>query len=113
MSDATLSDPRVRAAQNHWYLYFSRDPAYGPDGHVRAVIEESCDEIWSGDDGPTRARRRVYLDVVSLRDFPRPTIQSELAAHDGLDWAIENEMSDEQFQELVDNGTIIPISVPQ
>jgi|SRR5665213_3234566 len=110
MSDATLSDPQARAAQNRWYLYFSRDPMHGQHGHVRAVIEEVCDEIWSGDGGPTRARRTVFLDAVTLRDTPRPAITTEYAAFDGLDWTVENEMSDEEFRALIADGTIIPIS---
>jgi hypothetical protein len=111
VSDTTLSDPQVRATQNDWYLYFSRDPAYGSDGRVRAVIEVVTDELIAGDGGPTRAWRNTYLDTVDLRDFPRPRPASELVAHDGLEHTIE-EMSNEEFQELISDGTIVPISVP-
>ncbi len=113
MSEATLSDPNVRAAQNRWYLYFDSDPMHGPAGCVRAVIEEICDEIFSGDGGPTRQRRNVYLDAGTVRDMPTPRRSEERAAYDGLDWRIENEMDDDEFLGLIDSGTIIPISSPQ
>jgi hypothetical protein len=113
VSDATLSNPQVRATQNKWYLYFSRAPYHGPDGHVRAVIEEVCDEILNGDGGPKRTLRRVYLDAEEVRDTLPPEAWIGCAAHDGLDQTIESEMSDERFQELINDGTVIPISVPR
>jgi hypothetical protein len=112
VSAATLSDPQVRATQNKWYLYFTRETPYGPDGHVRAVIEEVCDEILDDDGGPKRTMRRVYLEASDVRDSPRPEAWVGCASHDALDMRIECEMSDDEFRELVDNGTIIPISVP-
>ena len=109
MSDATLSDPRARAAQNRWYLYYTRD-SLAPQGEVRAVIEELCDEQ---DTDPRRAVRRVYLHADYVRDAPRPPITAESACHDRLDRRIERDMSDEEFMELIDAGTIIPIPPPQ
>lgn len=109
MSDATLSDPRVRAAHNHWYLYYTRD-SLAPPGEARAVIEEVCDEQ---DGEPRRAVRRVYLHANYVRDAPRPPITAESACHDRFDRRIERDISDEEFQELIDAGTIIPISPPQ
>jgi hypothetical protein len=101
MSVATLSDPSTRAAQNSWYLYFSKDPMHGPDGNVRAVIEVVSGEMCSGDGGPSHARRRVFIADKEIRDV--------LEEHwIGLPLYIE-EMADESFQELIDAGTIIPI----
>lgn len=111
MSQETFSDPQVRATQNRWYLYFSRDPRYGDCGRVRAVIEEVCDEILNGDGGPKRHYRNVYLDAVDVRDSPTPPIAADIAIYDGLDCALE-EMSDDEFQQLIDKRTIVPISAP-
>ncbi len=113
MSDATRNDARVRAAQNRWYLYNSiGDPAFGRSPHVRAVIEEVCDEILNGDGGPKRTMRNVFLDATDVRDAPTPRPSSESAAYDGLDWRLENEVDDEEFQRLIDGGAVVPISSP-
>lgn len=110
MSEATLTDPQVRAAQNRWYLYFDTDPMHGRSGCIRAVVEEVCDEIFSGDGGPTRQRRKVYLNAETVRDAPTSRASSLGAAYDSLDWRIENEMGNKEFRRLIDQGTIIPIS---
>jgi hypothetical protein len=110
MSQETLSNPQVRAKQNRWYLYFSRDPRYGECGRVRAVIEEACDEILNGDGGPKRHYRNVYLDALDVRDSPTPPIAADIAIYDGLDQAIEAEMSDEEFHRLIAEGIVVPIS---
>lgn len=108
MSEATLNTPRVRAAENRWYIYFDANPRYGPKGHVRAVIEEVRDEILNGDGGPKRHLRHVYLEAHDVATTPAGGIDT--AAYDGLDWDIENEMDDSDFQQLIDNGTVIPIT---
>lgn len=106
MSDATLSDPQVRAAQNKWYLYHSSDTAvYGPDGFVRAIIEEASGEVVEGDVGLKHTRRSVFVSAVELRD----TNPDE---RDKLEEALEA-MSDEEFQTLIDKRTVIPISTPE
>lgn len=112
MSDATLSDPHVRAAQNRWYLYFDGGPAHGPDGLVRAVIEEVGDEILNGDDGPKRTLRRVFLNAMDVRDNRQPSMIGESASYDGLDNRIETWTSDEEFQRLIAEGTVVPIPTP-
>jgi hypothetical protein len=100
MSDATLNDPPRRATQNSWYLYFSKDPMHGPNGHVRAVIEIISGETYS-DGGPAHARRRAFIASDEVRDV--------LEEHwIGLPLYIE-EMTDEAFQEMINNGTVIPI----
>lgn len=113
MSEATWNDPRVRAAENRWYIYFSTDPMYGPKGHVRAVIEEVWDEILNGDGGPKRHARNVYLEVSDVATMPAKRNDEDEAAYDGLDKRIENEMDDAAFQALIDDGTIIPITGPR
>lgn len=106
MSDATLSDPRTRIAQNRWYLYHSSDVSlYGPDGFVRAVIEEVCDETVEGDGGLKHTCRRAFVSAVDMRD-------TNPGQWDRLGETIE-EMSDDEFQALVDQGTILVISAPE
>lgn len=103
MSDETLSDPQARITQNRWYLYHTSDTSlYGPDGFVRAVIEEVCDEIVEGDGGLKHTCRRAFVSAVDMRD-------TNPDQWDGLDESLE-EMSDDEFQALVDMGTLIPIS---
>jgi hypothetical protein len=111
MSEATLNDPRVRAAESRWYIYFDANPRYGPKGHVRAVIEEVCDEILNGDGGPKRHYRNVYLEAHDVATTPAKQAGGmDMGAYDGLDWDIENEMDDSDFQQLINNGTVIPIT---
>ena len=105
MSDVAVSDPRVRVAQNRWYLYRSSDSSlYGPDGFVRAVIEEACDEVVEGDGGLKHAVRRVFLSAVEIRD-------TNPNQWDYLDEALEA-MSDKEFQALVETRTVIAIPTP-
>jgi hypothetical protein len=110
VTETTLNDPQVRATKNRWYLYFSRDPMYGDDGRVRAVIEEVGDEMLNGDGGPKRHRRTVYLEAGDVAAMPAKLNDEESAAYDGLDKRIENELDDAAFQRLIDDGTIIPIT---
>ncbi|MGE5700829.1 MAG: hypothetical protein ACM3VU_00270 [Arthrospira platensis] len=100
MSDATLNDPPTRATQNSWYLYFGKEPMHGPNGHVRAVIEVVSDETYS-EGGPVHARRRAFIAGDEVRDVPQEHWI-------GLPLYVE-EMSDESFQKLIDDRTLIPI----
>jgi hypothetical protein len=109
MCQSLSSDVQARAAQSRWYLYFSRDRRYGPEGYVRAVIEEEPGEVLNGDDGPERHRRRVFLSAVDVRDNTPPPIASESGIYDGLDQTIEIGMDDESFQTLIIDGVVIPI----
>jgi hypothetical protein len=101
VSDTVTSDPRVRVTQSNWYLYHSGDSSlYGPDGFVRAVIEEVCDEVVEGDGGLKHARRRVFVSATEIRDTNRDQ-------WDQVDEALEA-MSNADFHALVDQGTLIP-----
>ena len=110
MSEATWHDPHVRARENRWYIYFSRDPRYGQKGHVRAVIEEVWDEVLNGDGGPKRHARNVYVEGSDVATTRLPERNDEdWATYDGLDWDIENGMDDDAFQRLIAEGTVVPI----
>jgi hypothetical protein len=101
VSGITLNDPQARASENIWYLYFSKDRMHGSDGNVRAVIEVVSGETYSGDGGPAHARRRAFIAGNEVRDVPQEHWL-------GLPLDIE-EMSDESFQGLIDDRTLIPI----
>lgn len=64
--------------------------------------------VLNGDGGPRRHPRRIYLEAESVRDLPRPD-PGGTAAYDGLDWEVEMELSDEAFEQLIADGTVIPI----
>jgi hypothetical protein len=105
VSETNLSDPQLRATHNNWYLYHDTSRIHGPDGYVRAIIEEARGEMVAGDGGAVHTYRRAFVSAVNMRD----TNPDEW---DQLDETLEA-MSDGQFHDLIDKGTAIPLSAPK
>lgn len=108
MSDDVLS-PEERVSRNGWYLYYDRSPAYG--GKVRAVIE-----VWTGrmdPENPGCLVRGMFIRVGEAA----AEVADVSEAWQSYGWVplsdrIMDGMTDEEFDQLIADGTIIPLRVP-
>jgi hypothetical protein len=111
VSDDNLNDPQARASRNEWYLYYDRSPAWG-GGAVRAVIE-----VVTGHRGmyePQRTLRHMFINQAEAAVDPGDRL-SDAWAPDGwipLSDLIIDKLTDEEFDQLIANGTLIPLRTP-
>jgi hypothetical protein len=97
---AEIPEERRARASSSWYLFYADEPA---EFNPLAVIEVDSQERALERD-PDEAGRHVFLNCHEIRDAPDGTIQ-EWYYFEGY----IQDMSDEEFAQLVESGKIIPI----
>lgn len=112
MSDDVLG-PEERVNRNGWYLYYDRSPGWSGDGGtVRAVIE-----VWIGhensDNPGCLAIREMFIQIGEAA----AEVADVSEAWQSYGWVplsdrICDGLTHEEFDQLIADGTIIPLRVP-
>jgi hypothetical protein len=99
-------------SRNGWYLYYDRRPGWAEHGGtVRAVIEVVTGRMNS--DEPGYPLRGMFIEQGEAATEAGDL--SEAWASDGwipLSDLIIGGLTDEEFEQLIADGTIIPLRVP-